>query len=96
MAERKADIDAKLARVVFNIDKEAHITVQKELCGGCPGRPCLSACPAENYTWNDDNDELVFNYEGCMECGTCRFICPLDAISWSYPRGGFGVAYRWG
>jgi hypothetical protein len=27
---------------------------------------------------------------------TCRFVCPLDAIEWSYPRGGFGVAYMWG
>ncbi len=96
MADRKPRIDEKLARVAFNIDREAHITVAKESCPGCPGRPCLSACPAENYTWNDENDALVFNYEGCMECGTCRFICPLDAISWSYPRGGFGVAYRWG
>jgi ferredoxin like protein len=96
MAERKTDIDEKLARVVFIIDKEAHITVEKELCSRCTGKPCLSACPAENYTWNDDNDSLVFNYEGCLECGTCRFICPLDAITWSYPRGSFGVAYRWG
>lgn len=96
MTGRKVGIDDKLARIVFNIDKEEHITVRKELCNDCSRRPCLTACPAENYTWNDESDEIVFNYEGCMECGTCRFICPLDAINWSYPRGGFGVAYRWG
>ena len=96
MADRKPDMDGKLARVVFNIDREPHITVDKDRCGDCPDRPCLSACPAENYTWDEGSDALVFNFEGCLECGTCRFICPLDAISWSYPRGGFGVAYRWG
>jgi ferredoxin like protein len=96
MATRKANIEEKLSRVTFNIDKEPHITVQKERCSQCRTKPCLSACPAENYTWNEGSDELIFNYEGCMECGTCRFICPLDAIDWSYPRGGFGVSYKWG
>ncbi len=96
MSGRKGDIDDKLATVNFVIDKEAHITVRKELCGDCGLKPCLTTCPAQNYTWNDVPGELVFNYEGCLECGTCRFICPLDAISWSYPRGGFGVAYKWG
>ncbi|MBU1670041.1 MAG: 4Fe-4S dicluster domain-containing protein [Actinobacteria bacterium] len=96
MADRKPDIDEKLSHVAFDIDAEAHITVKKERCGECRPRPCLSACPAENYTWNEAKDELLFNYEGCLECGTCRFVCPLDAIEWSYPRGGFGVRYRYG
>jgi ferredoxin like protein len=96
MASRKVNIEEKLSRVTFNIDKEPHIAVRKEHCARCETKPCLSACPAENYTWNEGNDELIFNYEGCMECGTCRFFCPLDAIDWSYPRGGFGVSYKWG
>lgn len=96
MAGRELRIDDKLARDAFNICRDAHITVRKELCGDCDSRPCLTACPAANYTWDDSSDCLVFNYEGCLECGTCRFICPLDAIEWSYPRGGFGVSYRWG
>ena len=96
MSDKEVKIEDKLATVVFHIDKEAHITVKKELCPDCPGKPCLTACPAGNYTWNEDSDPLVYNYEGCLECGTCRFICSLDAIDWSYPRGGFGVSYRWG
>jgi len=96
MASRKVNIDEKLSRVTFNIAKEAHIIVKKELCSRCAGKPCLSSCPAENYTWNEETGELIFNYEGCLECGTCRFICPLDAIDWSYPRGGCGVSYKWG
>lgn len=92
----KVNIDDKLARVAFNIDKEPHITVDKEPCRECTGKPCLSTCPAENYQWDESAGGLVFNCEGCLECGTCRFVCPLDAITWSYPRGGFGVSYRWG
>lgn len=89
----------KMAKVNFRINKkEAHITVGKELCmsGDCTGKPCLRVCPAQNYIWDEAADTLIFNCEGCLECGTCRLICPLGAIDWSYPRGGFGVAYLWG
>jgi ferredoxin like protein len=96
MKEHKKDIEDKLAKVKINIDKEAHISVKKELCPDCEGKPCIPACPAANYDWEESENQLIFNYEGCLECGTCRFICPLDAIEWSYPRGGYGVAYLWG
>jgi ferredoxin like protein len=97
MGDKKLNMDEKMATVHFNINKkEAHITVKKELCSRCEIKPCLSGCPAENYTWEEGKNELAFNYEGCLECGCCRFVCPLDAIEWSYPRGGFGVTYMWG
>ena len=32
----------------------------------------------------------------CIECGTCRILCPYYNVSWKYPRGGFGVAYKFG
>jgi phytoene dehydrogenase-like protein len=28
--------------------------------------------------------------------GSCHVACPLGALQWSYPRGGFGVQYRYG
>ena len=89
-------VDDKLATVKIKIDKDAHITVKKERCQECPTRPCLVICTAENYKWDEKRDELVFNYEGCLECGACRIICPRDAIEWSYPKGGYGVKYRFG
>ncbi len=95
MKKHREAVERKLSTVKIEIDKEAHITVKKELCQECPARPCIPACPAGNYEWEDGAGQLVFNYEGCLECGTCRFICPLDAIDWSYPRGGFGVRYLW-
>ncbi len=89
----------RMSAVNFRINKkEAHITVKKELCSGgeCWHKPCLKVCPAGNYTWDEGGNKLIFNYEGCLECGTCRLICPLDAVDWSYPKGGSGVVYLWG
>ncbi len=96
MLSKSFSVQDKLARVHFIIDKEPHITVDKAKCLECESKPCLPACPAENYNYNEEARELTYNHEGCLECGTCRFICPMDAITWSYPRGGFGVAYKWG
>jgi ferredoxin like protein len=89
-------VDEKLALVSFDVDRKAHITVEKALCKACTGKPCLSICAAENYKWDEEADALIFNCEGCFECGACRIICPRDAIDWSYPQGGYGVRYRFG
>ncbi len=59
-------------------------------------KPCLIICAAENYKWDHERDALIFNHEGCLECGACRIVCPRDAIDWSYPKGGYGVRYRFG
>jgi ferredoxin like protein len=89
-------VDEKMATVKIKIDKEAHITVEKSLCKDCATRTCLIICSAENYKWDENNDELVFNYEGCLECGACRLICPKGAIDWTYPKHGCGVKFRFG
>ncbi len=83
------EIEQKIAKVRFNIDREAHIKISTELCRKCSEKPCLYVCPVQNYTLIEN--DIVFVWQGCMECGACRIICPNDAISWSYPRGGFGV-----
>ena len=77
-------------------DHEAHIVMHKETCLGCDAKPCTFSCPADLYTIKDG--ELSFDYAGCLECGTCRVVCPNTglAIEWHYPRGGFGVSYRFG
>ena len=37
---------------------------------------------------------MTVNWEGCLECGTCLICCDDRALTWTYPRGGFGVQYR--
>ncbi|HOV79032.1 MAG TPA: hypothetical protein PK728_02920, partial [Bacillota bacterium] len=49
------------------------------------------------YTVKEGESEISFDYAGCLECGTCRAVCPKKgAIDWRYPRGGFGINYRYG
>lgn len=74
-------------------DKEHHIAVDKQNCAECAGKPCIYACPAGLYTLK--GEEVSFDDAGCLECGTCRVICPQN-IGWQYPRGGFGIIYRYG
>jgi ferredoxin like protein len=91
------DIDARLGLDVFKIDKETHIVVEKSPCPSCEGRPCLRVCPAKVYT-EGEGGKILARYEGCLECGTCLIACPSPGVllKWKYPRGGFGVHYRFG
>jgi ferredoxin like protein len=89
-------VEDKLGTTIFHVDQEAHITVQKEICPACDIRACVPSCPAKLYEWDDANNTMMFNYEGCLECGTCKMVCPLRAVNWSYPKQGNGVLYRFG
>jgi len=91
------NIEAKLGLDVFSVDgEEAHIVIDQEICRTrCTVRYCLHVCPANLYTRADDGRMLV-NHEGCLECGTCLIACREDALTWGYPRAGFGVQYRFG
>lgn len=91
------NIEAKLGLDVFSVDAtEAHIVIDQEACRTrCTVRYCLYVCPANLYTRADDGRMLV-NHEGCLECGTCLIACREDALTWHYPRAGYGVQYRFG
>jgi ferredoxin like protein len=87
-------VDAKLAQNLFKLDKRAHITVDQRICATlCSNRTCVRVCPADLYGL-DERGEMVVNWEGCLECGACMISCSNGALSWNYPRGGFGVQYR--
>jgi ferredoxin like protein len=76
----------------YRIDKESHITVNREMCTSCDHR--AFTCPAGCYEWNEAGARIDFAYEACLECGACYIICDKGALQWNYPRGGFGVRYR--
>ncbi|CAH2399286.1 ferredoxin family protein [Mesorhizobium escarrei] len=53
-------------------------------------------CPAKCYELNDKG-QVEITADGCMECGTCRILCETSGeIEWNYPRGGFGVLFKFG
>lgn len=87
--------DEKVALDLFHVDKDAHIKVDKEKCLKCPHKLCTYVCPVENYKLSEDGKSVTFSWEGCLECGTCRIICDQGALTWDYPRGGYGITYRY-
>ena len=90
-------IDEKLAIDAFKTDKESHIKINHDICRTkCKTRYCLYVCPGHLYTYNEETDEIVVEYAGCLECGTCKVACLEGALDWMYPRGDFGVQYRFG
>lgn len=87
-------IEDKLAVNKYDLDEEVHVRIQEETCQRCEQKSCVYVCPADCFKLKDDR--LSFAYEGCLECGSCRIICPEDAIDWALPRGGFGICYQYG
>ncbi len=90
-------VDEKLTRNAFKPDAESHILIDAEVCKTrCAERYCIRVCPASLYEWNDEADRMVVEHAGCLECGTCLVACTYGALTWHYPKGGYGVQYRYG
>lgn len=88
-------MDERLLKTRFLVDPgNSHITLDSSLCSECLDAPCLTVCPTQCYI--KEKEKLTFNWENCVECGSCRLVCPRGSITWNYPRGGFGVCYRFG
>lgn len=86
-----------LGRDTFDVDEEeAHIVLDPAICATCTDKPCVSVCPAQLYALGPGG-EMTFDHAGCLECGTCRVVCTAGGIvRWTYPRGTYGVTYRYG
>ncbi len=91
---KKLKVDEALNANVWDVDEEPHIKVDFSKCVECDTKPCVRLCPAGCFTLLDK--EVLFSYEGCVECGTCRIVCPKGAVDWNYPLSGRGVQYRFG
>lgn len=89
-------VPEKLAINRFKLDEgKPHIVVHNEICQKvCRQKLCLTVCPAKLYS--EQNGKILVEWAGCLECGTCQVACKHQALSWEYPRGGFGVHYRYG
>ena len=97
MSIKQMTVEELLSLNRFTVDEgEPHIVLDKEVCKKCQEKPCLVVCPAALYKLNK-NGEISFDYAGCLECGTCRVMCKNKGIvKWEYPRGTFGVNFRYG
>ena len=95
--DQNLSLESKLGLLSFDWDSSEFIKVNTEICQSCEKKPCLYVCPSEVYTLNDE--ELVYNIEGCIEMGLCTIACDQlgkGAIEWNHPQGGKGVSYKLG
>jgi ferredoxin like protein len=89
-----ATFEERMRTVRFRVDDRPHIQVNAAVCKDCTVRACVYVCPANLFVPLDDGG-ILFNYEECFECGTCYIACNKEgAITWTYPRGGYGVTFR--
>ncbi len=89
-------IPEKLAIDKFELDEgHPHIIINHDVCRKlCKNKACLFVCPAKLYS--EQNGDVIVEWAGCLECGTCQVACEPQALAWEYPRGGFGIHYRYG
>lgn len=89
-------IDDKLGCNHFNADDGyAHITLNENCTDIKAMELVVLACPAQLY--NLEDGKLRFNYEGCLECGTCRVLVGKTVLKeWNHPMGGMGIEFRMG
>lgn len=92
---KKLSIEERLGTNKFNVDDDfPHVTLDKDICSKCESKACVKACPAGLYV--QQGDTVNFDYAGCLECGTCRVVCLPKGLKWEYPRGTFGIEFRYG
>ncbi|NYY76237.1 ferredoxin-like protein FixX [Escherichia coli] len=89
------NVDVKLGVNKFNVDEEhPHIVVKADADKQAP--ELLVKAPRRSVQKQDDGS-VRFDYAGCLECGTCRILGLGSALEqWEYPRGTFGVEFRYG
>ena len=91
-------IEEKLFQNRYLVDEgNPHISIKnQDVCRDGCSQPCTVCCPAGCYA-KDANGGVLLTTDGCMECGTCRIICQdKDNLDWRYPRGGYGVLFKFG
>lgn len=89
-------VEEKIALNAIRNDKKSHILLDQSVCSACRERMCITVCPAHLYSLNEDTGEMVVEYAGCLECGTCAIGCTYGSVTWDYPEGEYGVQYRYG
>ena len=78
-------------------DGRPHVKINRREGGDSEElKSLIRICPAGCYSLNEDGRVEVAP-DGCMECGTCRILCQdTGELDWSYPRGGFGILFKFG
>ena len=69
------------------------IKIDEQKFIGCGN--CINVCLGECFELVDKK-AMIKSLEKCMECASCWYICPKDAILFTWPKGGTGYKSDWG
>ncbi|MCL6547761.1 MAG: 4Fe-4S dicluster domain-containing protein [Alicyclobacillus sp.] len=95
--ERMTSIEERLFTIRYKADDKSHLIIKDQtVCERCETKECNFFCPADVYLWHEAEKMTSVAFENCIECGTCRLGCPDYNIEWVYPKGGYGISYRYG
>ena len=92
----EVNVDVKLGVNKFNVDEgNPHIVLASDI-DPAEFKKLMTACPAGLYK-QDEKGQYLFDYAGCLECGTCRVLCGDTILEkWEYPCGTLGIEFRYG
>jgi ferredoxin like protein len=90
------NVEEKLFQNRYRVDAgRPHIRIREQAaCEGCEAKPCVVCCPAG--CWRLEAGKVDVVVDGCLECGTCRVVCAPQNVDWAFPRGGFGILFKFG
>ena len=97
MTAANAKVEEKLFQNRYLVDAgRPHIRVKPHAVPS-PGLMAMTRlCPAGCYAVTESG-KVEVAADGCLECGTCRIVTKdTGEVEWNYPRGGFGVLYKFG
>lgn len=89
-------IDDKLFTVKYKAGETSHLSPNQEECVKCNEKCCTYVCPANVYSWDEEQSKILVGFENCLECGACRIACTSQTLSWNYPAAGCGVTFKHG
>jgi ferredoxin like protein len=90
-------IEERLFTIRYKADDKSHLIINSQnVCETCESKECNFFCPSDVYLWHDTEKMTSVAFENCIECGTCRLACPFYNIEWVYPKGGYGITYKFG
>ncbi len=91
-------LEDKLFLNHYRVDSIPHIKIKDpEACLKCERHQCTVICPANVYKWDEGQRKIIVGWENCLEMGACMVACnEFDNIDMVYPRGGYGISYKYG
>ncbi|MCJ1960839.1 ferredoxin family protein [Novosphingobium mangrovi (ex Hu et al. 2023)] len=90
-------VEEKLFQNRYLVDAgKPHIRVREHETPSASLLAMTRLCPAGCYAVTESG-QVEVAADGCLECGTCRIVTrKTGEVEWNYPRGGFGVLYKFG